>query len=361
MQKRSGIGIIGSVGIPNRYGGFESFVEQIAPELVSQGESVLVTCDKDVYSDDLSQIYNSVERIFIPISANGAASPFHDLLAFLTIAWKVDRILVLGVSGGLFFPLFRILSSFFGAAHFVVNIDGVEWQRGKFGLFQKFILYSFDRLSQSFAHGVIYDNQHLEQYVINGKRSVCIAYSGDHVLKDNLKTEGQVSDIEYALTICRIEPENNCEMLIQGFLDSGVQQYIFVGNWDASEYGRELRSKYANEQRLELRDPTYDKQELHALRNACSVYLHGHSVGGTNPSLVEIIFYDSPILCFDVPYHRATVGQCAGYFSNIEELSNMLSTDFSAFMKDRTELRKKYTSSGIANELIQFMNNIQAH
>lgn len=356
---RTGIAIIGSVGIPNRYGGFESFVEHIAPELVGRGKRVVVTCDKKAYEDDLSSVYDSVGRIFIPLSANGAASPFHDLWAFLAVAWKVEAVLILGVSGGVFFPVFRLLSAFFGAAPFAVNIDGVEWQRGKFGLLRKSLLYLFDRLSQQFAYGVIYDNDQLKQFVLRNKYAACIAYSGDHaIVGDEIHAGNSVGQSSYTLTVCRIEPENNCEMLIRGFLQSDFDRYIFVGNWDASEYGRDLRLRYRNEKRLDLRDPTYDKRELHRLRSGCAVYLHGHTVGGTNPSLVEMLFYESPILCLDVGYHRASAGDCVGYFADEDDLVEALRGDIGHSLVDRSEHRARYSTSVIAAELDEFLSGL---
>ena len=358
-MKRKGIAIIGSVGIPNRYGGFESFVESIAPVLVRKGHKVTVTCDKKTYQDDLAPTYNSVDRVFIPVSANGAASPLHDLLAFLVVAWKVDNILILGVSGGIFFPFFRLLSTLFNAAPFAVNIDGVEWQRGKFGFLRKSILYIFDRISQKFSYGVIYDNAQLKRYVLRNKYSACIAYAGDHVIpkiNDQVKQSAETSD--YALTICRIEPENNCEMLIRGFLKSELSRYIFIGNWNASEYGRNLREHYCHEKRLDLRDPIYDKYQLHILRSSCAVYLHGHSVGGTNPSLVEMLFYETPILCFDVAYHRSTAGECAGYFSDEESLVRELQGEMTHSLVDRSKYRTRYSAKVITEQLILFLKRM---
>ena len=131
-KQRRHLAIIGSVGIPNRYGGPEAFAESIAPALVAKGYEVTVTCDRSRYTDDLSEIFNGVRRIFIGIGANGATSPLHDLVAFMRVVRRAHYILVLGVSGGLFFPLFRLACVLTGS-RLLVNIDGVEWRRSKFG------------------------------------------------------------------------------------------------------------------------------------------------------------------------------------------------------------------------------------
>lgn len=353
----NGIAIIGCVGIPNRYGGFESFAEHIAPHLRDLYGRIYVTCDREFYANDCESVFNGVNRIFINIRANGAFSPLHDLKAYLSVAWKVRRVLILGVSGGPFFLLFRVLSTWFRAAKFAVNVDGVEWRRDKYGFLRKGILYIFDRLAQCMAYGVIFDNPELRGYVLRGKKRACIAYSGDHVGAVNLPEFGtNAPDEAYALTICRIEPENNCHLLIEGFLRSCLPRYVFVGSWNHSDYAISLRKKYQSETRIQFRDATFDPVELHRLRGGCHVYLHGHSVGGTNPSLVEMLFYDAPIICFDCSFNRATAGDAATYFDRADLLGSQIDSVETTCLESRRELRRKYTAVSIATQVHEFLD-----
>lgn len=345
------IAIIGSVGIPNRYGGPEAFAESISPVLVQQGFRVTVTCDKSRYTDDLSPEFRGVQRQFIAVGANGASSPLHDLLAFLGVVRDADHILVLGVSGGLFFPLFRLLCAVMGA-RLLVNIDGVEWRRAKFGLLGKTVLYCSDWLAQRCAHVVIYDNDALLEYVLYPNKSACVEYSGEHALQgaDGAASEAPPAEQPYALTVCRIEPENNCELLIEGFLRSSLPRYTFIGNWERSEYGRTLRQRYAGEPRVRLLDPVYDPRMLYRWRSSCSFYLHGHSVGGTNPSLVEMLFFDCDILCYDCSFNRATTGSAARFFKDAQELGQALNSAPRA--ADRTAVRQRYSTESIVSRLL---------
>lgn len=340
------ISFIGTVGIPNRYGGFEAFLEQCAPEIAREGIQVLVTCDAAMYPD--RGAYSGVERIFIPIRANGALSVLHDLAAFLAVFFKSSHIVVLGVSGGLWFPFFRLLCNIF-SKRLVVNIDGVEWQRGKFGPVRRLLLRVFDGLAQRFSHKIVYDNDALKPYLIKGaeNKAIMIPYSGDHVIR----CTGVSIQKGTALTICRIVPENNLELLLNAAACSGIAEYTVVGNWNNSAYGRNVRDRYSNNQKLRLLDPIYDPTKLSELRESCEFYVHGHSVGGTNPSLVEMLFYDCKILCFDVPFHRHTAGSFARYFSNSEQLSSLLSDDTTMDL-DRNLIREKYTKNAIANAYI---------
>ncbi len=347
-QQRRHLAIVGSVGIPNRYGGPEAFAESIAPALVATGFEVTVTCDRSRYTDDLSELFKGVRRVFIGIGANGASSPLHDLVAFMRVVRHAHYILVLGVSGGLFFPLFRLACALTGS-RLLVNIDGVEWRRSKFGPLGKLVLYCSDLFAQWFAHVIIYDNDALLPYVRRPRKSACVEYSGDHAVLSE-PPAARAATTPYALTICRIEPENNCDVLIDGFLKSSIASYVFVGNWDRSEYGRELRRRYAHEPRLKLLDPVYDPLEVYRLRSGCTFYLHGHSVGGTNPSLVEILFFDCDILCWDCSFNRATAGDAVRFFTSAEHLAQLLAIG-PAPVASRELVRPRYTRDAIVAKL----------
>jgi glycosyltransferase involved in cell wall biosynthesis len=352
MSVEKNIAFIGSAGIPNRYGGFEAFLEHCGPALVKEVSHVVVTCDAKLYADQSVDFYG-VERLFINTPANGGWSVLHDLVAFLVVYRRSTHIVVLGVSGAPWFPLFRLMCAVAGKK-LLVNIDGVEWRRTKFSAGRRLLLRVFDSIAQCCAHVVIYDNPALRPYVLNiciGK-AVCIPYSGDHVIRVPDRKPVKLT----ALTICRIEPENNLEMLIEGALLSKLEHYTVVGNWEQSEYGRQLRSRYATESTLSLLAPIYDARRLAELRDSCSVYLHGHSVGGTNPSLVEMLFYDCAIWCFDVPFNRETAGDCAGYFSSAADLAVLDWTTLPP-VNNRIARRHAYTRSHIVDQYLAAMDS----
>ena len=350
------IAFIGSAGIPNRYGGFESFLEHCGPAVARIAGTVYVTCDAKLYGDDLTPDFKGVTRIFLRTPANGAASVLHDLLAFFSIYRRSTHIVVLGVSGGPWFPLFRLMC-WLGGKRLGVNIDGVEWRRPKFSRTKQSLLRLFDVLAQRFSNVVIYDNAGLASYVLPSARNQAaqIGYSGDHVLRlpDVAPEPGT------ALTVCRIEPENNLDLLIEGALRSSLRLYTIVGNWDNSAYGQALRARYRDEPRLKLLDPIYDARRLAELREGCAMYLHGHSVGGTNPSLVEMLYYDCAVLCFDVDYNRSTADAGALYFVDAPALGRLIddvvqgrvASDLFARLASRT----RYTSDAIAQAYVDSM------
>lgn len=160
--------------------------------------------------------------------------------------------------------------------------------------------------------------------------SEMIAYGGDHVLRG--LTDQQQSEIlarigvqasDYCFTVCRIEPENNCHLILEAFAQTG-QKLMFVGNWMRSEYGKQLKEKYSTYSNIMISDPIYDIDVLYALRKNCRCYIHGHSAGGTNPSLVEAMFFGIPIVAYDVVYNRESTGNKALYFTDVQQLNSIL-------------------------------------
>lgn len=343
------ISFIGAAGLPNRYGGFESFLEACAP-ILAQTNTVTVTCDAAKYPDQ-TRDWQGVRRVFLTVPANGAASVVHDIVAFARVVMISDAIVVLGVSAGVAFPLMRLICTLLGKT-LVVNVDGVEWRRGKFGRGRRWFLRVSDSMAQIFAHKVIVDSAALVPFLTGAgrRKATCIAYSGDQVVRRSLPSS-YVRD--RMLTICRVEPENNCHLLLQSVAASDCgMHYDFIGNWDASEYGRELKTRFQNYPGITLHNPIYDEHVIAQYRERCSVYLHGHSVGGTNPSLVEMLFYDCKVAAFDCTFNRETAGETAQYFSNPAALEQILNDTAPNMAANRTEIRERYTRDTIAAQYL---------
>lgn len=123
-------------------------------------------------------------------------------------------------------------------------------------------------------------------------------------------------DKKYAFTVCRIEPENNLHLILEAFEKNSPFPLVIVGNWQNSEYGQKLFRKYSSHSDITLLDPIYNQQKLNSIRTKCRFYLHGHSCGGTNPSLVEAMYLGLPVIAFDVNFNRETTENQALYFDS---------------------------------------------
>lgn len=312
------IAIIGTVGVPACYGGFETLVENL---LTDSPVEMVVYCSSKSYSER-KKMYKNAKLHYVPLSANGSQSVMYDIFSMIHGLSKGYRqFLVLGVSGALIFPLLKLLMP---KIKLVTNIDGLEWRRNKWGsLTKKFLKFS-EKIAVKYSDKVVSDNKAIFDYVQEeyGVISEVIAYGGDHCLISNLpNTCGK-----YFLGLCRIEPENNIHLILEAVSNSQAE-IVFVGNWDNSSYRRSLKSKYANFKNITLLDPIYNTEELFKLRAECRGYVHGHSAGGTNPSLVEMMFFEKPIIAFDCSYNRATMEDEGAYFSSSTSLKEILDSN----------------------------------
>ena len=315
---RNPVVVIGTVGVPSRYGGFESLVENL---LDSLDQKYVVYCSSMAYENQAREYKGAVLR-YVRLQANGLSSMLYDAVSVLDAVWRGDRqLLILGVSGAFILPLIRSIKP---TTRLVINIDGIEWQRQKWGRGARWLLRKLEQWAVRNAHVVIADNLAIAHYVNStyGRNCEVIAYGGDHaVMGRNVKTEAAE---DYALSVCRIEPENNIHLILQAFHETG-QRLRIVGNWQASEYGRDLKQRYAASRHLEILDPIYDLDRLYEHRARMKLYVHGHSAGGTNPSLVEAMHFGRPILAFDCTYNRATLEGQGEYFYDVASLKRLIS------------------------------------
>lgn len=322
---RSSIAVIGIVGVPGRYGGFETLVDNIVRK---SSLPWTVYCSYFSYKQR-SKVFESARCVYLPIKANGVTSIFYDAYAMLHALIVGHRVLlILGVSGAIFLPVLRI---FFRDVKIVVNIDGIEWRREKWGATTREFLRLSEKIAIKFSDEVISDNQVICDYVFNayGRDSTVIAYGGDHVTRnpgiDAYELRNSLPDI-YDFALCRIEPENNVEKIVEASCLSKTN-LVFVGNWDASSFGRSLLRKYGECDNIFLLNPIYDLDVLYALRSECRIYIHGHSAGGTNPSLVEALHIDRPIVAYDCDFNRCTLNNIGKFFNTPEELAAILGED----------------------------------
>lgn len=315
------ITILGTVGLPANYGGFET----LAQNLVEYHDATAASSELSVYCSAKAfparpDRYGTARLRYVGLNANGAQSLPYDALSLLdAIRRRDERLLLLGVSGALVLPLVRLFSH----ARIVTNIDGIEWKREKWKGFAKAVLRSSEWAAVRFSHVVIADNQAIADYVTETYASPCevIPYGGDHAL-DAAPDPTAVAGLpdSYALALCRIEPENNVAMILEAFaaLDTPL---VFVGNWDKSDYGRDLKARYKDHASITIHDPVYEPRALRAIRERASMYVHGHSAGGTNPSLVEMMHFAVPVLAHGCTFNRHTTEERARYFMNAAELA----------------------------------------
>lgn len=320
------LGIIGTVGVPAKYGGFETLVHHLVLQLNKDFDMTVYNSKKAYKESERTKKWNGANMVYMPFKANGFHSIFYDLFSLLHAVRRNDFILVLGVSAGLFFPLFKM----FFNTKIIINIDGLEWRRPKWNWFAKMFLLLSEMVACKFADEIVTDNRILKEYVKirYSRESALIEYGADHTQRQPISVEDRKQydflNKKYAFKVARIEPENNIEMVLSAFSSIPDLNLVLVGNWDASNYGKKLRKAFSTFDHLHLLDPIYETRSLDVLRSNAHIYIHGHSAGGTNPSLVEAMFLQMPILSYDVIFNRVTTNNQAIYFNNAEDLLNIL-------------------------------------
>jgi len=318
------IAIIGSAGLPANYGGFETLAENLVGYLGKRYQFTVYCSSRG--KGERPGTYKNAKLVYIPLKANGIQSVPYDIVSITKAISSADLLLILGVSGCICLPAIRIFSN----KKIIVHVDGLEWMREKWGTLAKKYLRLSEATAIKYSDSVISDNLWIREYVKDTYqiKSDLIEYGGDHVFPTDrqveLRSVGGAGKTGYAVTVCRIEPENNIHVILGAFSKIESQPLKIVGNWSSSAYGRKLRSEYGKCGNIELLDPIYDKYKLYNVRSKAAFYVHGHSAGGTNPSLVEAMYLGLPVIAWDVAYNRETTKNDALYFRSTEDLVDIL-------------------------------------
>lgn len=321
------VAIIGTVGLPAKYGGFETLTAHLVEEL-SDMYNFTVYCSSKKYSkEEQMENWNGAKLKYLPLDANGVQSIPYDTLSIFHALFTSDVLLVLGVAGAWILPFVKLFTN----KKIIISIDGIEWKRDKWPLAAKLYLWWAEKLAVRFSHIDISDNESIQDYTSVRYKTISrvIEYGADHTkvnlnpTQENLEKYPFLAD-EYAVKVCRIEPENHVHTILKVFSELPDKKLVLVGNWNNSQYGKDLKEQYSKFENINLLDPIYNQKTIDLIRGNASLYIHGHSAGGTNPSLVEAMFLGLPIISNGVSYNRTTTEHKAFYFSNEFELKNVI-------------------------------------
>jgi glycosyltransferase involved in cell wall biosynthesis len=329
------IAILGTRGIPNHYGGFEQLTEHLAPGLVEAGHDVTVYNSHSHPYQGKEWKGVHIRHAYDPELWIGSAGQFvYDLNCVLDARKrKYDIILQLGyTSSSIWGPIFP------EGTMILYNLDGLEWQRTKYSkLVRRFLLYA-EKLAVRYSHFTIADSPVIQTYFRDkyGIESEYIPYGADLFSKPKvglLKTYGYSPD-SYYLLMARMVPENNIETILDGFAASGCQRKFLVIGDTATAFGRKLVEKFGADERIQFLGAIYDQEKIHCLRYFSRLYFHGHSTGGTNPSLVEAMASQALIVAHDNPFNREVLGGDAYYFSAAEDVTMLIEAPADGVVED---------------------------
>jgi glycosyltransferase involved in cell wall biosynthesis len=324
--------ILGSRGIPNRHGGFEAFAQALAPWLVERGWDVTVYCQEAAGAGFYRDTWRGVTLEHVPAPYAGArGSLWFDAWTTRHAARHDDLVLTLGFNTAVFFPWYSLRSR-----RHVVNMDGIEWRRGKWSRPVRGWFWANSWVAGVSADHLIADHPEIAVLLAARgwrRRTTMIPYGADRVVAaspDHLDDLG-VQPQGFGLVIARPEPENSILEIVQAW--STVPRgrpLVIVGAYDPqNRYHAAVRAAAGPE--VLFPGPIYDATLLQALRLHARLYIHGHTVGGTNPSLVEALGAGSPVLAHDNVFNRWVAGDGGRYFADrarcADALSDLLGDD----------------------------------
>jgi len=318
------IAMIGTRGVPARYGGFETAVEEIGSRLASQAHEVVVYCRNP---GQRIAHYRGMRLVNLPtLRLKAGETLSHSLLsaAHAVIAAKPDVAFVFNPSNAPVIPLLQA-----AGIPVAVNMDGLESQRAKWaGAAARYIRWAEQRAMTS-ADAVIADSRVIAEEVArrSGRRAVYIPYgAGPADPRPELLGEWDLAEHGYVLVVARFEPENQVDRIVAAYTEvPGSLPLVVVGDSPYSrEHAQRIRHLAAADSRIRLLGAVHDQPLLDTLYWGARLYVHGHSVGGTNPSLLRA-FRTAPVLAYDTPFSREVMGfAAAGYWIDQERLSSAL-------------------------------------
>ena len=311
--------ILGTHGIPASYGGFETAAENVALHLQRNGWRVIVYCQEAGQGPIREDSWNGIERVIIPIEREGwlgtSAFDWHSIRHAIK---HDDLCLTFGYNTAVFNILQRIKR-----IPNVINMDGIEWSRERWGPFRQAILWTNERIACFVGNELIADHPRIAEYLATRARSskiTTITYGADavHEAPTTSVTELGFEPGRYLTLICRPIPENSILELVTAFSASNRGFRLAVlGDYRRDDpYHCAVLDAASDE--VSFLGSIYDVDTVSALRFHSAVYLHGHTVGGTNPSLVEAMAAGNPILAHDNEYNRWVAGDSALYFADTQ-------------------------------------------
>lgn len=319
--------ILGTRGVPAAHGGFETFAEHLALYLVQQGWRVVVYCQEDGAGPVFEDQWQGVERVRIPVQRGGPAGTIQfDWLATRHAARHGDLCLTLGYNTAVFCAWLRLR----GVPN-VINMDGIEWSRAKWGGVAKAWFWMNDWAGCWLGNHLVADHPEIAKHLqsrVSAQKITTIAYGAD-ALSDVPVAPVQALGLvpgQYLTVVARPEPENSILEVVQGFsMRQRGKTLVVLGNYDPlNAYHRAVQGAAGPEVRFV--GAIYDKPVVQALRFHSAAYVHGHQVGGTNPSLVEALGAGNAVLAHDNRFNRWVAADGAAYFTSAAGFDEALST-----------------------------------
>lgn len=318
--------VLGIRGVPAQHGGFETFAEYLCKYLSVREWNIIVYCQEEGVGPIYESEWEGVKRIHIPVKQEGPLGTIiFDLRSIVHSLRHSGIFLTLGYNTA----IFNLLHRLFGKTN-VINMDGIEWKRQKWGALAKIWFWMNERFGCWFGNHLVADHPRIEDHLasrVSRAKITMIPYGGLLVETANeecLMGYGLIAD-NYSVVIARAEPENSLLEIVEGYSrQRRNHKLVVLGNYcEDNAYHRAVKAA-ASEEVIFL-GAIYDIDVVSALRFYASYYIHGHQVGGTNPSLVEALGAGNAVIAHDNEFNRWVAQGGAIYFSGTDGADDVFS------------------------------------
>lgn len=328
MRHLNKINILGIRGVPAAHGGFETFAEKLSLYLVAKGWEVTVYCQENGDGAVYESVWEGVRRVHVPVSRSGAAGT-------VIFDWKVAKLATkesgLCLTLGYNTAAFNVLQRLKGQTN-IINMDGIEWKRDKWGVVAKTWFWLNERAGCWVGNHLVADHPKIKDHLatrVSEKKITMIPYGGDEVLSADesvLSAYGLTAN-NFSVIIARPEPENSFLEMVRSFSKATRNHKLVVlGNFKPTENAFHKEVMDAASDEVIFPGAIYDQKIVQALRFYARFYLHGHRVGGTNPSLVEALGASCAVIAHDNHFNRWVAGEGAAYFADEQACEGVFDT-----------------------------------
>jgi exopolysaccharide biosynthesis polyprenyl glycosylphosphotransferase len=322
------VAMVGTRGVPARYGGFETAVEEIGRRLVARGHEVTVYSRKDEKGSRPPSEHLGMDIVTLPaLRLRSAETLSHSVLSSLHVllSRRHDAVFVFNSANAVLLPLLRARR-----LPVAVHVDGLEWRRAKWAGSGARYYRRAESLAVRWADALIADAPGIAEYYDQefGAETELLSYGApvlDDLADDGLDELG-VARQKFHLVVARFEPENHVDLIVRGYREStATYPLVVVGGAPYSdEYTAAIRDIAASDDRIRLVGSVWDQEQLNQLYGHALLYLHGHSVGGTNPSLLRAMGAGAAVGAYDVRFNRDVIGGDGWFFSDETDIARLV-------------------------------------
>jgi glycosyltransferase involved in cell wall biosynthesis len=328
-QSKPSVSILGTRGVPAAHGGFETFAEYLALFLVERGWNVTVYCQDDV-SVVTQKIredrWRGIQLIRIQVASKGPRATLEfDWACVKDAVHRDSACLVLGYNGAIFLPYLRLWSK-----KIITNMDGIEWRRAKWGPVVKTWFWINEWIAAWSSNRLVADHPAIADHLATRRprRAIATIPYGGTPVSSAPEAPVRARALEpdgYLISVARIEPDNNILTIVEAFSRRRRNaKLVVLGNLtDGVAYHDAIRKAASDE--VIFPGAIYDAGIVGALRFHARAYVHGHTVGGTNPSLVEALAAGNMVIAHDNVFNRWTAGAAAVFFTDVDSCDAMIS------------------------------------